>query len=407
VFVVPRRRGDVTIAGLWTVTAGWSAAARRRFGDASVVTPDGVFTPDDVLTFAAPPRSSTGPPAGGARLRHTPTIVRTAAKDVLRARSARQFRDAGADAHWPSDGLAFVWQYHDLFHSAGAPVARRAQCPLVTFVDAPQVWEARRWGVARPGWGGLLERFGERPSLLASDVVACVSDEVATQVRRLGVDPTRIVVSPTAVDARFADETTDARAELGLDDEFVVGWAGTFRRFQGIDVVVDAFATLHGSVPTARLLLVGDGAERAHVEALVTAAGLRHVTRFTGAVAPRDVPRYLRAMDVAVASARPGEGFHYSPLKLREYLACGRAVAAPRVADVDAFLTDGEHALLYEAGSASQLAAALGALADDHDLRARLGAGGRALVLATATWDVRLDALLASDAFQSVKPRKA
>jgi glycosyltransferase involved in cell wall biosynthesis len=281
------------------------------------------------------------------------------------------------------------------------PVARRARCPLVTFVDAPQVWEARRWGVTRPGWGPLLERYGERPSLLASDVVACVSDEVAAQVRRIGVASDRLVVTPTAVDARFADETTDSRAALGLDDAFVVGWAGTFRRFQGVDVVVDAFATFHRSRPSARLLLVGDGAERAHVESLVVGAGLADVTCFTGAVAPRDVPRHLRAMDVAVVSARLGEGFHYSPLKLREYLACGRAVVAPRVADTAGFLTDREHALLYDPGDATQLTAALTDLAGDDQLRARLAAGGRALVLATATWDVRLDALLASDAFRA------
>jgi glycosyltransferase involved in cell wall biosynthesis len=410
VLVVPRRRGDVTIAGIWTVAAGWAGAARRRFGNAWVVTPDGVFSPDEVLTFAEPTGSPAvppaAPPAAHARFRNTPAVVRTAAKDLVRARNARRFRDAGEDAPFPAGGLAFVWQYHDLFHSAGAPVARRARCPLVTFVDAPQVWEARRWGVTRPGWGPLVERFGERPSLLASDVVACVSDEVATQVRRMGVDPGRVVVSPTAVDPRFAAETTDARTALGLDDAFVVGWAGTFRRFQGIDVLVAAFATLHRSRPEARLLLVGDGGEREHVEALVAAAGVRHVTRFTGAVAPRDVPRFLRAMDVAVVSARPGEGFHYSPLKLREYLACGRAVAAPRVDDVEAFLTDGEHALLYDAGSSAQLADALGALADDDALRARLGADGRALVLATATWDARLDALLTSDAFRSAGSRQ-
>ena len=401
--MVPRRRGDgVTIAGLWTVAAGWAAAAQRRFGRAWVVTPDGVFTPDDLLTFAEPSSSSLSWPPR--RFGAVPTVVRTAGKDVLRARCRRRFRDAGDGAPWPADDVALVWQYHDLFHSAAAPVARRARCPLVTFVDAPQVWEARRWGVTRPGWGRLVERYGERPSLRSSDVVACVSDEVAAQSRRLGVSPDRIVVSPTAVDTRFADERADRRADLGLGGALVVGWAGTFRRFQGVDTVVDAFAVLHRSHPSARLLLVGDGAERSHVEQTVARAGLREATCFTGAIAPRDVPRYLNTMDVAVVSALPGEGFHYSPLKLREYLACGRAVVAPRVPDVEAFVTDGVHARLYDTGNVSELAGALAELGQDRALRSRLGAEGRALVLATATWDVRLDTLLDSPA--SAPPRR-
>ncbi len=405
VIVVPRRRGDgATIAGLWTVAAGWAGAAERRFGHAWVVTPDGIFTPDDALTFAEP-SSSASPPHR--RLGGVPTVVRTAGKDALRARAARRFRDAGDGAPWPADEIAFVWQYHDLFHSAGAPVARRAGCPLVTFVDAPQVWEARRWGVNRPGWGPIVERFGERPSLRSSDVVACVSDEVAAQARRLGVAADRIVVSPTAVDARFADERADRRDALGLDDALVVGWAGTFRRFQGIDTVVDAFAILHRSQPSARLLLVGDGAERSHVEQAVARAGVGDVTCFTGAVPPRDVPRYLNTMDVAVVSARPGEGFHYSPLKLREYLACGRAVVAPRVPDVEAFVTDRVHARLYDTGDVSELARTLAELGADVAMRSRLGAEGRALVLATATWDSRLDALLDSPAFRSASTRVA
>ena len=85
---------------------------------------------------------------------------------------------------------------------AGAPLALRHRCPLVSYVHAPQVWEAAQWGVRRPGWGRLVERYGERPQLVASDVVAVVSDEVAAQVARLGVDERRILVSPMAVDAR-------------------------------------------------------------------------------------------------------------------------------------------------------------------------------------------------------------
>ena len=335
-------------------------------------------------------------------------LVHTAVKDVVRARAGRASQDSGAHAEWRHHELVFVWQHHDLFQSPGAAIARRSGCPLVSFVDAPQVWESRRWGVTRPGWGHLVERYSERPQLRASDVVACVSDEVAREVVRLGVDRERIVISPTAVDAELfapAEHGGGQRHAFGLGDAFVIGWAGTFRRFQGLDTLIEAFGHLRRTHDGARLLLVGDGAERSNVEVIVDRVGARARVVFAGAVAPRAVPDYLNAMDVAVVSARSQGGFHYSPLKLREYLACGRAVLAPRVGEIPRFLDDGVHALLYEPGDADDLAAKLRQLHDDPALRARLGAAGRELVIATATWDTRLAELLDSAPFRAVVGR--
>jgi len=406
---MPRHRAEgPPIAGLWTLAAGWGKAVQRRFGHAWVVTLDGVATPDEVLAFADPPPAPNRRPAP--KLPAVPMVVRTAAKDLVKAYAVRTRRQAAAHTEWSDHDLAFVWQHHDLFQSAGVGIARRHGCPLVSFVDAPLVWEARRWGVKRPGWGHLVERYGERPQLRASDVVACLSDEVAREVVRLGVPRERIVLSPTAVDTdQFAPAARSAsrRTALGLGDEFVVGWAGTFRRFQGIDTIVDGFGQLHRSDPRARLLLVGDGSEREHVEGVVDEAGVRDGVVFTGAVSANVVADYLRLMDVAVVSARADAGFHYSPLKLREYLACGLAVLAPRVGEIPGFVTDGVHALLYEPGDANDLARKLRALRDEPDLRVRLGTAGRALVVATATWDARLTDLLDSAPFRAAVARSS
>lgn len=407
IMVMPRHRAEgPPVAGLWTLAAGWASAARRRFGNAWIVTLDGVASPEQLLSFAD--RSPQAPNPHTPRFLRAPMVLRTAAKDVVRARAGRAFRDIGEHREWHDHKIVFVWQHHDLFQSGGAPVAQRHRCPLVAFVDAPQVWEARRWGVARPGWKHLVERYGEAPQLRASDVVACVSDEVAREVRRFGVGAERIVVSPTAVDAeRFTPPQTGTgvRQALELDDAFVVGWAGTFRRFQGLETLVEGFGRFRRMNDAARLLLVGDGAERAHVEALADRVGVRDSLVFTGAVAPRDVPAHLHAMDAAVVSARSDEGFHYSPLKLREYLACGRATLAPHIGEIPGFVTDGVHARLYTAGDANDLAVKLGELAADPELRARLGAAGRELVLATATWDVRLADLVDSTPFRAAMVR--
>ena len=198
-FVMPRRSTEWPNApALWVTAAGWASAARDRYGAAWVITPDAVGLPEAALDFTRYATTSASPHFGSSWL---PVEARTALKDVLRWRTARQGSSRWIPAPWAATSVEFVWQHHDLFHCAGETLARRHGCPLVSYVHAPQVWEAAKWGVRRPGWGSWLERHGERPQLLHSDVVACVSDEVAAEVVRLGVEERRILVSPMAVDA--------------------------------------------------------------------------------------------------------------------------------------------------------------------------------------------------------------
>jgi glycosyltransferase involved in cell wall biosynthesis len=302
-----------------------------------------------------------------------------------------------------------VWQHHDLFHKTGIGIAQRHGCPLVSYVHAPQVWEAQRWGVRRPGWAHALERLGERPQLLASDVVACVSDEAAHAAHeRLGVPADRLIVSPMAVDTdRFNPSVSghDVRVRLELDDSFVVGWIGTFRRFHALEYLVDAFVRLHAHDDRARLLLVGRGSTQDDIEAFVRARGVTDAVRFAGAIHHLEMPSYIAAMDVAVVSALPDSTFHYSPQKLREYLACARPVVAPRVGEVPRSVQDGVQALLHAPGDPDDLAGKISHLADDPAFAKQLGVEGRRHIVQTATWQVRLEELLSSRPFVAAAQR--
>lgn len=400
IFVMPRRSTDWADApAIWTTAAGWAAATRKRLGGAWVLTRDVVATPEQTLAFTRPRATNPSPPVR----RRGPVIARILVKDVVRYRQARTF-DRTVEDHpeWAGSELAFVWQHHDPFHRAGEVLARRHGCPLVSYVHAPQVWEAREWGVKRRGWGWAMERFGERPPLLASDVVACVSEEVARELVRLGVEQSRILVSPMAVDAeRFSPEVSGiaVRERFELAEAFVVGWTGSFRTFHGLDTVLEAFARLVVDRPNARLLLVGSGPGRGAVEEHVDTLGLRASVVFTGAVSNEELPAYLAAMDVALVSAPAGDAFHYSPIKLREYLAMGLAVAAPAIGDIARTLSGSVDAVLYQPGDVTQLARQLDLLACDLGLRTDLGSSARRLAVQSSTWDARLAALLDSNAF--------
>jgi len=312
-----------------------------------------------------------------------PVGAKTALKDLRELRRARAFRVA-ADGPWRGRDLAFVWQRHELFQTAGLRLASELRVPSVMFVPATLVWQARQWGVRRPGWSRAVEHFGERVPLRGADVVACGTEAVVAEVVRLGVDERRVVVTPTGVDTElFTPDAsgTAVRAQLGLEHRFVVGWVGSFRRFHALDQAVAALA----GAEDVTLLLVGDGPERRRIEELGRAAGVHVVC--TGTVDHRRLQGYLAAMDVGLLLAAPGAAFHYSPLKLAEYLAAGIAVVAARAGELPEQLRDGTDALLVPPGDTVMLRTALLRLRDDPEERARLGRAARTAAVERWSWD--------------------
>lgn len=375
----------------WISVANWATAAEQLWGEAWVVTPEGRLTPDELYARATDP-ATRKTPAGPTWKRFVPTVVKTALKDVRKWREARGFREAGLSGPWQNEPVRFVWQRHDLFHDAGVVAARALNRPLVLFVPALIVAEARSWGVSRPGWGSYLERVAEKPQLLAADVVACGSHEIAEQVRLMGVADERVLVTPNGVDPeRFSPEIPgDAvRARYGLEDRYVVGWVGSFRSFHGLDNALSAMQRVQKEIPGAALLLVGDGLERSRIGDLTRELGLNDVT-MTGTVPFPDVPAHVAAMDTAIITDLGDASFHYSPLKLREYMAAGKAIVAPRVGEMGRWLADGEDALLVPSGDVAALADALITLGRDGDLRQRVGTAAREKVLRDATWASQL-----------------
>jgi glycosyltransferase involved in cell wall biosynthesis len=365
----------------WLSTAGWASATRRVLGEAWIVTPAGTVDADEARQRGSQPHL-TGVPASSWR-RRIPTVAKTAAKDARRWFRSRRFR-IDPDGPWRAADVRFVWQRHELFQVAGLELARALGRPSVLFVPAPLVWEAEQWGIRRPGWGRWLERVGEQQPLGHADLVACGSEMVAEWVRRLGVGDDRIVITPTGVDLDLFAHRPDPgplRRQLGLDGRFVIGWAGSFRAFHALDQAIEAAAR----IDNAALLMVGDGPERSKVEELASDRGVYSV--FPGTVPFADLHVYRSAMDVALVLAERDRPFHYSPLKLAEYLASGLPVIAPRIAQCTERLRDGVDALLVPPGDTDALTEALTHLRDDANARIALGAHARRAALEQWSWD--------------------
>jgi glycosyltransferase involved in cell wall biosynthesis len=203
--------------------------------------------------------------------------------------------------------------------------------------------------------------------LAASDWVTACSRATLEAVREF---------EPSIADrsSAIANGLDDPTAPLPLPDgpPLVLG-VGRLSQEKGFDVLLRAFAEVHGSAPDARLLLAGRGLEEGQLVALARELGIAEAVEFAGWVPVAEMPALLdRAAVVAVPSREEGFGLTALEASLR-----ARPVVATRVGGLPEVVEDGVTGTLVAVDSPGELASAIGTLIGDRDRAARLGRAGR------------------------------
>ena len=246
-----------------------------------------------------------------------------------------------------------------------APIARLARVPVL--VAHEHTWSYE---------GQWLRRFLDRRLVSrAAAVVLTVSEADRRRMIELeGVDPAKVDYLPSGVRPHAPSGRRNVRAELGLAPAApLVGTVCGLRPQKALEVLVRAAQRLAAEVPGARVLIVGEGPERARLEALIGELGLERTVTLLGAWPAEDVADFVEALDVGVLSSR----FEGMPLALLELLAAGKPVVATAVGGVPDLVEDGVHGLLVPPGDPPALADALVTLLRDPERRAAMGAAGR------------------------------
>jgi glycosyltransferase involved in cell wall biosynthesis len=192
---------------------------------------------------------------------------------------------------------------------------------------------------------GLFERL-EDSCLRAADAVITISPALAEYARGRMPDPDRHFLienslidkvrlkNPPAEEAGAAEWSGRIPA-----DRSVVGYAGTFESYQGLDLLIDAFALLRQRRPDAFLLMIGGSP--AQVESHRDRARRQKLGEdilFTGTLAQPVAQRLLGRADVLTSPRSTGTN---TPLKIYAYLASGKPFVATRIPSHTQLLTDG------------------------------------------------------------------
>ncbi|MCU1330871.1 MAG: glycosyl transferase, group 1 [Bryobacterales bacterium] len=145
------------------------------------------------------------------------------------------------------------------------------------------------------------------------------------------------------------------RERRNLGSGFVICYPGTLNHHQGVDLAVRAMADLRDS--EAKLLVVGDGPDRAALIALATQLGVNDRVFFLGTVPLEEVARIMSAVDLGIVPKRAdGFGNEAFSTKILEFMACGVPVLAART-KIDTHYFNDELVQFFEPGDVQDLAA--------------------------------------------------
>jgi phosphatidylinositol alpha-1,6-mannosyltransferase len=265
-----------------------------------------------------------------------------------RARNSRLGYSLAALVWAVSRPIDIVFCGHLFMAPLAAFIARLKRAKLVMQAHGIEAWPRP----SRP----------QRAAAEAADLILCVSRH--TRARVLGwcaIAPERVVVLPNTVAPAFRPGESSLRSEWGLAGKRVlltVGRLDPRERYKGHDRVIAALPHLVREGFDVVYVVLGEGEDRARLEALARNEGVLDRVRFTGAAAPETLVAAYRMADLFVMPST-GEGFGIAFL---EAMACGTPSLGLAEAGAPDALGEGDlGSLTVEAGLPAAIARMLSA----------------------------------------------
>jgi glycosyltransferase involved in cell wall biosynthesis len=282
--------------------------------------------------------------------------------------------------------LAKLWRIPVVsrFHGAASLTPARLQRPL---------WRLRYWD--------FLLAYG-----LPADLVIMTNDGTQghTVLERLGVETTRVRFWMNGIDRELFGRLPPkaaARQSLHITASYTLLTVSRLVRSKRVDRSIRALPDVIRDFPETLLIVVGDGADRRHLERLARQCGVEHHVRFEGTVPHQQVPRYLAAADIFLSL------YDLSNVgnPLLEALTAGTCIVTLDNGDTARFVQNGHTGILLGYEQLADLPAVLKGLLADESRRQRLGAQAREFAAEHFwTWEERMAAEVA--AVSALVPRR-
>jgi len=209
-------------------------------------------------------------------------------------------------------------------------------------------------------------------AIFHADSVTANSTATAAAIEGIPGAKADVDIVPMAINKPTHRNGPSNGKEAGLTLLFL----GRVVKEKGLTDLINALPAVIAYMPDTRLIVAGEGQDRADIEALAVSLEISHHVDFIGAVSPTNVGAYFARADVVVCPSH----FEAQGLVAAEALACGKAVVATNVGGIPDTIQHEKTGLLVPAHAPEKLAASIIRLAKDNALRNLLGKNGKTYV---------------------------
>jgi glycosyltransferase involved in cell wall biosynthesis len=226
-----------------------------------------------------------------------------------------------------------------------------------------------------------------------ADRLISISQGIYNDMVKRGVEKNKIFIVPNGVDTKiFAPKEKDNMIlrKIGIkESDKVLGFVGSLRRLEGLNLLCFAMNEIIKNHPNTKMLIVGNGSDKAYLERLIKELGINKSVFLIGEVAYKEIPRYYSIIDIVVIPRLNEKVNHLvTPLKLLEPLSMGKALVISDVGGLIEALPNKNTRLVFRSENVNDLSRVLNLLIRNDGIRKQLGDEGREWVINSRDWNI-------------------
>ncbi len=258
-------------------------------------------------------------------------------------------------------------------------------------------WEIKifHYCAKQPWLAGIFLQLLERFIPLLCDTVSVSSSRLRQECLRYGINEKRIFMAPVGADLElFHPRISPVRIRERYNIETpIISYIGQLHGGQYAEQFIKAAKIVLNSIKDITFMIVGGGYRLEELKALAGELNMDENIIFTDSVPHQEVPLFMAAADIAIACFEDNDITRCkSPLKIAEYMACGKPIVASNVGEVRNML--GGAGVITEPDDPEDLARGIIKLLDDELLRKRLSVKARQRAEEIYNWSNTADNLL-------------
>ena len=278
------------------------------------------------------------------------------------------------DKQWDKD-IAIIDAHSSVLNGLAAMLLKiKRKVPFVYEIRA--FWEDAAVDLGKTNehsvryfWTRAIETFVVK----RADKITVICNGLKEDLVKRGVEEKKIYVIQNGVDVdKFVPRQKDIQLieRYNLGNVQVVGFIGTFFKFEGLPLLINAMEIFIKSNKQIKLLLVGGGMDEDNVKIMIKNKGLENHVILTGRVDHKDINKYYSIIDVMVyprISKRITE--LVTPLKPLEAMALGKCVVASDVGGLKELILNKKNGILFKTGDVDDLVNICLKVLEDDGLR--------------------------------------